>query len=252
LDRKIGWDDGDDAPTRKERAKYYALCAAGLAFVGFLFFNSPIAAAVLGLCSIPLERYWRQSRAAARRRQLASQFKDLLFSLSASFQSGRHMREALAEAQANMQLAYPADAPINTELARMVRGICAGGEREKDVLFEFARRSGIEDAMNFADVYFTCLATGGDVVRVTAHAAEAIMDKMAIRREIEMLTAQKKYEAKMLTALPILILLYLKFSSPGYLTPLYTTLAGLLVMVAALGALAVSFFWGEKIMEIEV
>jgi tight adherence protein B len=245
-------DKDEYAPTRGERAKYYALCAAGRAFVGYLFFNSLIAAAVLGLCSVPLERYWRKSRAAARRRQLALQFKDMLFSLSASFQSGRHMREALLEAQVNMRLAYPEDAPINAELTRMVRSIEAGGEREKDVLFDFARRSGIEDALNFADVYFTCLTTGGDVVSVTAHAAETIMDKMAIRREIEMLTAQKKYEAKLLTALPILILLYLKFSSPGYLTPLYTTAAGFLVMAAALAALVCSFFWSEKIVDIEV
>ncbi|MDR0876284.1 MAG: hypothetical protein LBN12_08760 [Clostridiales Family XIII bacterium] len=244
--------DLEYAPARMERAKYFALCAAGLAFVGYLFFNSLIAAAALGLCSIPLERYWRKSRMAARRRLLASQFKDMLFSLSASFQSGRHMREALLEAQAGMRLAYPSEAPINIELDRMVRGIESGGEREKDVLFEFARRSGLDDALNFADVYFTCLTTGGDVVKVTAHAAESIMDKMAILREIEMLTAQKKYEAKMLTALPILILLYLKFSSPDYLTPLYTTAAGLLIMGAALAALVGSFFWGEKIMEIEV
>ena len=239
-------------PTLKDRVKYYVLCAAGLAFVGYLFFNSPVAAVILCLGSIPLERYWRKSREVTRRRILAIQFKDMLFSMSASFQSGRHMKEALVEAQVNMKLAYPPDAPINIELARMVRGIESGGEREKDVLFDFARRSGIDDALNFADVYFTCLTTGGDVVKVTAHAAETIMDKMTIRRELEMLTAQKKYEAKILTALPILILLYLKFSSPGYLTPLYTTVAGVIVMAAALTALVCSFFWSEKIMEIEV
>ena len=239
-------------PSKKERTKYFALCSIGLAFVGFLFFNSLIAAAVLGLCSIPLEKYWRKSREASRRRQLAVQFKDMLFSMSASFQSGRHMREAIIEAQAGMKLAYPANAPINIELARMVRSLESGGEREKDILFEFARRSGSDDALNFADVYFTCLTTGGDIVKVTARASETIMDRITIRREIEMLTAQKKYEAKLLTALPVMILVYLRFSSPDYLTPLYSTFAGLLIMATALAALVVSFFWGEKIMDIEV
>lgn len=239
-------------PSSGERAKYYILCAAGLAFVGYLFFDSLIAAVALGLCSIPFEKQWRRSREEARKSQLALQFKDMLFSLSASFQSGRHMGEAILEARANMRLAYPENAPINIELARMARGIESGGESEKDVLFEFARRSGIDDVLNFADVYFTCRTTGGDVVRVIAHAAETIMDRMMILREAEMLTAQKKYEAKLLTALPILILCYLRFSSPDYLVPLYTTAAGVLVMAAALAALIVSFFWSARIMRIDI
>jgi Flp pilus assembly protein TadB len=49
-----------------------------------------------------------------------------------------------------------------------------------------------------------------------------------------------------------MILLYLRFSSPGYLEQLYTTAAGLCIMAAALAALALSFFWSEKIMDIKI
>ena len=239
-------------PGRKERFKYFWLCAAGLAFTGWLFFNSPFAAAALALLSIPLEKVWRKSRAAARRGELSSQFKDLLFSLSASFQAGRHMREAIHEARGNLLEIYPAGSPINVEVDLMVRRMGAGGESEREVLFDFARRSGSEDARNFADVYYTCLTTGGDLAGIVGRTAEAILEKMAIRREIDTLMAQKKYEAKLLTAVPFLILLYLRFSSPEYLTPLYTTAAGICVMAMALAALAAAFFWSGKIMEIEV
>jgi tight adherence protein B len=240
------------APSRGERMKYYALCAAGLAFTGWLFFDNIIAAAALALCSVPFEKRWRVSRADARRRELAIQFKDMLFSLSASFQSGRHMAEAIAEARSNLNGIYPPDAPINVELDLMVRRMNAGGESERETLFDFARRSGSEEARNFADVYYTCLTTGGDLAGVVNRTAEIILEKLTIRREIETLISQKKYEAKLLTVVPFLILLYLRFGSPGYLTPLYTTAAGVCVMAAALCALAVSFFWSGRIMSVEV
>ena len=248
----LNTDYKDYVPDRKERLRYFGLCMAGLAFTGWLFFNNPAAAAALALLAGPLEKTWRKSRADSRRRELSAQFKDMLFSLSASFQAGRHMREAISEAQTNLLEIYPKDAPINVELDLMVRRMGAGGESERDVLFDFAGRSGSDDARNFADVYYTCLTTGGDLAGVVNRTAEAILEKMTIRREIDTLMAQKKYEAKLLTAVPFLILLYLKFSSPEYLMPLYTTASGLCVMALALVALAAAFFWSGKIMNIEV
>ncbi|MDR3304657.1 MAG: hypothetical protein LBS85_01295 [Clostridiales Family XIII bacterium] len=236
----------------KERMKYYLIASAGLAFLGILFFDSLIAAAGLALCSIPAERYWCRQRAAERRRSLSAEFKDMLLSLSASFQTGRQMTEAIFEAREHLLLIFPENAPINAELARMTRRLSSGGESEREVLFDFARRSCSEDARQFADIYYTCLVTGGDVVKVVNRTTEVLVEKMAIRKEIETLTAQKKYEAKILTLMPIVILLFLRLNSPDYLTPLYSTAAGMFVMAAALAALAASFVWSSRIMEIEV
>jgi len=248
----MGIDYRDYIPDKKERFKYYFISAVGLAFTGWLFFNNPVVAACLALLSIPFEKKWRESRAASRRKELAVQFKDMLFSLSASFQSGRHMAEAIREARNNLLEIYPPGAPINIELDLMSKRMSSGGESEREVLFDFAMRSGNEDARNFADVYYTCLITGGDLSGVVNRAAGILIEKMTIRREIDTLMAQKQYEAKLLTVVPFIILLYLRFSSPEYLLPLYTTAAGLCVMCAALGALAVAFIWSGKIMDIEV
>ena len=231
---------------------YYLICVSGLVFTGWLFFNNLILAFLLAVFSIPLEKYWKKSRREARRKELTVQFKDMLFSLSSSFQAGRHMEEAIYEARKNMLEIYPASAPINAELELMVKRMSSGGESDREVLFDFAERCGIEDAKNFADVYYTCLTTGGDLVGVVNRTAEVILEKMTIRREIETLMAQKKYEAKLLTAVPFMILLYLRFSSPGYLEQLYTTAAGLSIMAVSLAALVISFFWSAKIMDIKI
>jgi tight adherence protein B len=248
----MGTDYKKYIPERMERIMYYVLCMGGFAFVGWLFFDNAICAVILALFAIPLEKKWLKTRADVRRKELSMQLKDLLFSLSASFQTGRHMEEAISEARENLLEIYPKTAPINIELELMTRRMRAGGESDREVLFDFARRSGSEDARNFADVYYTCLTTGGDLVSVVNRTAEVILEKITIRREIETLMAQKKYEAKLLTAVPVLILLYLRFSSPDYLQLLYTTVAGFFVMAMALCALVAAFFWSGKIMDVEV
>ena len=239
-------------PKKKDMIKYYAICMPGLAFTGWLFFDNLIAVVALCFFAIPFKKYWIKSFVEKKKKELSLQFKDMLFSLSASFQSGRHMEEAITEAKTNMSGIYPPDAPINIELGLMVKRMGMGGESEREVLFDFAKRSGNDDAKNFADVYYTCLTTGGDLVSVVNRTAEVILEKISIRREIDTLMAQKQYEAKLLTVVPFLILLYLRFSSPGYLEQLYTTFAGLCIMATALGALVVSFLWSGKIMDIKV
>ncbi|MDR1797229.1 MAG: type II secretion system F family protein [Clostridiales Family XIII bacterium] len=237
---------------RRKRLQYYGVfCLAGCA-LGFLFFNHWIACAALCALSAPAEKYYRRMLEAKQRKVLEAEFKDMLMSLSASFQTGRQMREAIHEARDNLLLVFPEDAPINRELGRMVRRIEQGGESEREALFDFAERSGCEDARNFVDIYYTCLTTGGDIVKVVNRTAQVLIEKMQVRREMEALMAQKKYEAKILTAMPVLILVFLRLNSPDYLTPLYTTAAGLLVMAGALAALACSCLWSERIMDIEV
>ncbi|MDR1816091.1 MAG: type II secretion system F family protein [Clostridiales Family XIII bacterium] len=237
---------------KKQRLTYFAVFACGAVVLGFLFFNNAVACAILFAGAFPFERHYKKMLAERRRKQLSVEFKDLLLSLSSSFQTGRHMGEAIREARENLLLIYREDAPINVEVAQMVRRIEQGGESERDVLFDFATRSGSEDARNFADVYYTCLTTGGDIVKVVNRTAEVLIEKMAIRREIEMLMAQKQYEAKLLAGIPLLILAYLRFSSPDYIACLYDTVFGTMLMAGALAALAASVLWSSKIMEIEV
>jgi tight adherence protein B len=220
--------------------------------LGVLFFNNPIAVVVLASCAFPAEKYYRKLLARRRRHQLAIEFKDLLLSLSASFQAGRQMREALFEAQENLSMIYAKDALLNMELAQMTRRISGGGESERDALFDFANRSQSEDIRSFADIYHTCLTTGGDMVKAINRTTDVLVEKMAIRREIEALTAQKKYESKILTGVPILILAFLRLNSPDYLSPLYTTIVGNLIMTGALLALIAAYVWSDRIMEIEV
>jgi tight adherence protein B len=255
--------DGDDAPytgidyrdysmTAADTRRYYIVACLGAAALGMLFYHNLVAAAVLALFALPCKKYYRSYLAAKRRFELSVQFKDLLATLSSSFMTGRQMTEALAEAEKNLAIMYDEDSPIMRELCLITRRLTAGRESEREVLFDFASRSASEDIEGFVDVYFTCLTTGGDTIRAVRRASELIQDKLTVRNEIYTLTSQKRFEAKILAALPPLILVFLQLSSPDYIAPLYGTAAGTLVMSLCLAVMGVAFYWSSKITDIEV
>jgi tight adherence protein B len=238
--------------SRKETQRYYIIACLGAAALGMLFFHNIIIALVFMIAALPCKKYYREYLAARRRMELSAQFKDLLASLSSSFITGRQMTEALSEARTNLSLIYDDRAPIMQELHCITRRLTDGRESEKEVLFDFAKRSDSEDIEGFVDVYFTCLTTGGDTVKAVRRASDLIMDKLSARNDIALSTSQKRFEAKILAALPPMILVFLQISSPDYVAPLYGTVPGMFVMAACLGIMGVAFYWSAKITDIEV
>lgn len=180
------------------------------------------------------------------------QFADLLYSLSASFQAGRQMTEALWDGIDNMLLIYPKDARIVVELKWICAELMEHRANEVEVLSDFAIRSENEDIMNFFDIYFTCRSTGGDIQRIIVAASETIIDKFNIEKEIYTKTAQKRYEAKILTLIPALVLLILQLSSPEYTMVLYSCAAGRIIMTIALGIVLLAYYFSIKITDIKV
>jgi tight adherence protein B len=162
------------------------------------------------------------------------------------------MPEALYEAGQNMKLIYRVDSLIVKELEHMVKRLIEFRESEEEILKEFAARTGIEDISDFVDIYLTCRETGGDFIKVLTKASEIIADKIAIEREIHTVTVQKQFEAKILTAIPFIILIFLQLVSPDYLVALYEGVMGRLLMTLALAGIGISYFWSMKLTKIEV
>ena len=220
--------------SRKEFLTFFLFWISGCMVLGDLFYQSLIAGLVLTLFVHPAAREYSRILAERRRRQLSYQFRDLLSSLSASLSAGHPMREALLEAEENMALIYEAEAPIRQEAAYMVKRMGEAGETEESVLQDLGQRSGLSDIQDFAQVYSICRQTGGNLERAVQKASDVLMDKIQLQREVDTLTAQKKLEAGMLVALPLLLLFLLRLLSPEYLAVMYGCVQGRLMMTGAL------------------
>ncbi len=231
--------------SRREKILFFSAGFTCIAFVVYLFYHSFIAALIAGTAVFKLTPLYCRFMIQRRMNTLDIQFRDLLTSLSASVSAGRHMTDALCEAPENLSIMYGPEEPIMIELEHMKRSIRGNNETDKVLLMDFARRTGSEDINNFVQVYITCRSLGGDTEKIIARTSEILTDKMSIEREIKAITAQKKLEGRIISLMPPAMLLVLNLVSPAYISPLYSTLMGRLLMTCCLMA----SLYGIRLME---
>ena len=239
-------------PSKQERLTVFAAGYGAIFFVTLLFYHSVMLSAACGMLSIFIQPWYCSFKAAKRKELLAAQFKDLLYSLAASFASGRQMQQSLAEGYENLLLIYDKDSPLPSELRYVLKGMIENRESEEELLTDFARRSRQEDIRNFVDVYKACRITGGDMEKVIASSSQVMMDKIEIEREIRTLTAQKKFEGRVISLMPLVVVLFLNIFSPDYLAVMYETFAGRMVMTISLGGIVFAYRMIMKLTEVDV
>ena len=220
--------------------------------VVYLFYHSVILSLLSGVLIKFAMPYLRKQLADKRMNRLNLQFKDMLYSLSASVASGRQMEEAIIEAEENLSTMYDEDELIMRELKHMRVSIVENKESDKLLLKDFAARSRSEDISNFVQVYITCRNMGGDLEKIIGHTTEVLTDKINIEREIRAVTSQKKTEGRIISLMPLLMLLFLNMFSYSYIEPLYCTFAGKIIMTGALAATFYGVYLMEKISDIRI
>lgn len=238
--------------SKKEQARFLLICGLGLFSAAYLFYHSLILSMLIACLSCLGKKPYGAYLADKRRRAIKEQFRDVLYSVSASISAGRQMPEALCEARENMKLIYRDDSIIVLELSDMVKRLFEYREAEDDILKDFAHRTCVEDISDFVDIYLTCRETGGDLIKVLSKASDMIVDKIVIEKDIRTITAQKQFEARILTAIPFIIVLFLQLVSPDYLSAMYEGAIGRILMTIALVGIAVAYFWSMKLTKIEV
>jgi tight adherence protein B len=238
--------------SKKEARGYFLVFMIGSVAMGWLFYKSLLAAIPLFIVSLAYKKHYERSLARNKQRELLGQFKDLLYSLGASFGSGRQMSKALLEAEKNLEITYGKKSLLLSELSLINRKISSELQREESVLEDFAKRTGLEDVIDFFNSYFICKESGGDMGKLINTAANSIIEKIELENEIEVLVSKKKFEARILTVVPVVLILFLQLSSSDYLSILYVTAMGRIVMTAALALMAFSYYLSSKITQIDV
>lgn len=236
--------------SKKERTEFLIAASILISLLLYLFYNTAVVFLPAALCAVYSLRFYEAYKAAKRKDLLISQFRDLLYSLSASVGAGRHMTEALAEARSDLRLLYDEDTPMIRELAWMNSRSEAANESAEEMLLDLGRRSGVRDITTFAEVYRICISTGGDLVKVIGITSQMLLDKLTIVRDIESYTAQKRFEGKVIALLPPLIILFLNMTAPDYLAPMYGSLQGREVMTAALLSMVCGYAVSGRITDI--
>jgi tight adherence protein B len=230
----------------------FVICFLSIITSTLFYDRLSLAFLFLFLFFVPVMPFFSNYYEKKRKKEILLGFKDLLYSLSASFQTGRMMTEALLEAEESLSLIYKKDEQIMKELHLINEKLSKELLREEDVLISFAKRSGQEDILNFFTVYFTCKKSGGDIAGLIDSSAKQIISKIEIEDEIKTLISKKKFESKILGIVPIILLIFLRVSGSEYLSVMYDSLYGVCLMSVCVALLLASFYLSERITDVEV
>lgn len=225
--------------------------AAALLLYGavYLFYHSiivSIAAAGFGFFA---PRVRRESLLLLRKERLKLQFKEALFSLTSSLAAGRSLENAFLSTLDDLKLLYP---DSRTELIlefQIVRFRLENAEPIEYALRNFADRAGVDEITQFVDALAVCKRSGGDLLEVMKKTSIIIGEKLEIEQEIAVMIAQKKFEGRIMMAVPFVFLAFLSLAAPDYMAPLYGGI-GYLLLTAALLLLLLCFWVMAKMMSI--
>lgn len=238
--------------TPQEKALYTLLAAVVLFAVGYVFYRSIVISGVFALLSLKYPNMKAKSIAENRQRALTLQFKDMLYSMSSAVGAGSSVENSLSIALEDMRKQYSSPkTSIIRELELMVARVRLG-QNVEDIFNDFARRSQIEDVRTFANIFDISKRTGGNMIRIIRQTTDVISEKIETKNEIDTALAGRKMEQKVLTAVPIVLILFLTYGSGGFMEPVFTTLTGRIVATVALMLVVLGNIWSSKITDIKV
>lgn len=217
----------------------------------YLFFHSLYVLIVLPVIIYFYHGYYKIQLLKQRKEKINLQFKDAIKALAAALRVGKSAENALRESLREMLVLYGPEAPISKELIVMTNQVSLGIPLEK-VFEEFSDRNQIEDIDTFVSVFKIAKRTGGDLVEIINNTAESIADKIDTKNEISVVISSKKLEQKIMSVIPLGILLYIQLTSSDMLSPLYGNVKGFLIMFLCLLVYGAAYCLSLKIMNIEV
>ena len=186
------------------------------------------------------------NRSVARRRsRFEAQFPDVLELLASGLESGSAIGAALSLVVAE------AEEPAATELARVLAATRLGAPLV-GALAELAERLDSEDVAWTVQAITVQQRTGGRLADILRNVASFMRGREELRREVRALTAEGRLSAYILGGLPFGLALFISVTNGDYLTPLFTTAPGLLMVAAAGALMAVAFVLMSRIVRIEV
>lgn len=245
---------GDDYHVYHMTKQDYFL-SFGLGFsIGFIviftffanFLVSTISGIITGICA---PRFYKEYRKKKRLEQLRLQFKDVLESIASSYSAGLNTRQAFHDACRDLETIYGEDSDICKELSIICVGMDSNISIER-LLMDWAERCELEDVRSFAEVFEVCNRQGANLRKIVSDTRDIINDKIEVEMEIATILSGSKNELNIMTVMPVIIVLALRFMGGSTITS--NSPVNILIKLLCLGLFIGAYFVGRKITDIKI
>jgi tight adherence protein B len=213
--------------------------------IGFAFSRQPISAFIAGVLSFFVPGLFVSWRRSKRRREFADQLADALAQIAGSLRAGHGLLQSLDI------VARQLPPPAGDEFLRVVREIQLGQPLTVALGHVVERVKNDELVMVVASININ-RQIGGNLADILDTTAETIRERVRIKREIQVLTAQQRISGYVLVVLPIALAAVLMIINPSYQMRLFTPGPTLCIPIGAGLGIVVGFLIMRRIVDIEV
>jgi tight adherence protein B len=198
-----------------------------------------------GVIGYWLPSQWLSGKRKKRMTRIVSQLVDLLGMVSNSLKSGYGLMQSFEFASKQLP------DPLGQEIRRMLRESTLGmaAERALAALGQRLQSSDLDMVLTAINVQ---RAVGGNLAEILDKVAFTMRERERIRGEISTLTAQQKMTGIVIGGLPIFMFGIFMLLNPSYMSLLFTTTTGRILMVGSVVMEVMGYFSIKRIMAIEV
>lgn len=229
----------------------YALLKALLIMllVAFVFYDKVLGllpGAIVGLYVFRIEKKRYEGK---RRRRLLLEFKNMINAMQSSLEAGNSIERALISSGGDMQDLYGSKSVMVREIRIIEKKLRLNIPLEKSMA-EMAEKLDISEIYDFVEIISTIKRTGGNAVKIIRNTVEKLTEEIELDAELEVMVAAKKMEQQIMVFMPALIVIFLRITTEGFLSPLYGSPLGILIMSVVLSINVGADYLGRRIVEI--
>jgi tight adherence protein B len=200
--------------------------AAFLALVGLIRFGFSFQFILLGVLGYFIPRFYLRHLQRKRLKAFNNLLGDTLLMMANALKSGYSLAQALDV------VANKASPPMNQEFDRVVKEVNLGAGVEES-LGRMVRRTESSDLDMVATAIAINRKIGGNLSEILETISETIRERVRIKGEMSSMTAQARGSGYMITALPIVLAVFMYFVTPQYFAPMLASPFGIGMLIGA-------------------
>ncbi len=237
--------------TLKQNIICITCIVVGLLLISKMFYGNMWMTLIVSPIGVLVYKTVKKKLYKSQIRKIELQFRDMLTAISDLMQTGYSIENAFIESYKEIVQIYGKNSIIGKEM-RLIKSRLKLNVSIEKIMADFADRYDIDSIKTFYQTFSIAKRTGGNMREIIKNVCETISLKEEIKEEIIVSMNAKRLEQKVMMGIPIFIMMYVTFASPGFLDVMHESVLGNIIMTVCLGAYVGSYIWGEKIIDVEV
>ena len=185
------------------------------------------------------------NRAKKKKQELFNkQLGEALTIMSNCLRTGYSFQQSLAS------IANEMSPPISTEFERVIKEIEYGTDM-KEALNNLVLRTQNKDLELLVSAVLTSMQVGAKLSEILYTIADTVRERIRLREEVQVLSAQGRFSGLIIGALPAVVLVFLMIVNPGYFEGFFDNQIGKLLIAASVIMEALGFFVINRIVDIK-